>query len=282
MLRYHGGKWTLGPRIVAKFPPHTIYVEPYGGAASVLMQKAPCYSEVYNDLDEEIVNVFSVLREPELARELERLIRLTPFAKQEFDLSFEPCDDPVEQARRTIARAFMGFSSTAAHHTATRTGFRSNACRSYSTPAHDWANYPDYIRGFCERLKRVVVDCRPAIDVVRQHDSRVTLFYVDPPYVHDTRKEARTVGKKGQYRHEMTDEDHVQLARVLRRCEGMVMLSGYPGDLYRELYGDWNQMQMSAFAGAAGSPPRTEVLWFNQAAWSAAHPRLDFGFEESF
>jgi len=107
VLRYHGGKWRLASWIISHFPPHRVYVEPFGGAASVLLRKPRSYAEVYNDMDGEIVNVFRVLRDPARARELERVLRLTPFAREEFELSYIRDEDPIEQARRTIVRAFI-------------------------------------------------------------------------------------------------------------------------------------------------------------------------------
>ena len=111
MLRWHGGKWMLAPWIIENMPAHRIYVEPYCGAASVLFRKPRAYSEVINDLDGEVTGLFRVLRDRAAAKELERLLRLTPFARTEFDESYTASLDPVEQARRTIVRSFMGFGS---------------------------------------------------------------------------------------------------------------------------------------------------------------------------
>jgi len=138
VARYHGGKFLLRWWIVAHLPPHRVYTEDYGGAASVLMAKARSYGEVYNDLDGEMVNVFEVLRDDALAARLEKLVRLTPFSRVEFRRSYEAAADPVERARRTLVRSFMGFGS-AAHNSDHRTGFRANSNRSGTTPARDWA-----------------------------------------------------------------------------------------------------------------------------------------------
>lgn len=262
VLRYHGGKWLLAPWIISHFPPHRVYVEPFGGAASVLLRKPRSYAEVYNDLDGEIVNVFRVLRDPEQAAELDRLLRITPFARAEFELSYEPADDPIEQARRTIFRSAAGFWSAAA--TGAKTGFRANANRNGTTPAQDWVHYPDLVAAFCERLQGVVIEHRPAAEVIAKHDSSETLFYVDPPYPFSTRHRRNPYSGKG-YRYELTDDDHRALADVLRGVQGMVVLSGYPCDLYdRELYPDWYRVERRALTD--GARERTEVLWLNEAA----------------
>ena len=221
LLRYHGGKWRLAPWVISHFPPHRIYCEPYGGAASVLLRKSRSYAEIYNDLDGEIVNLFRVLRDPAQARELVRLLTLTPFARAEFELSYITTGDPIEQARRTVARSFMGFASTVTGKGST--GFRSNANRSGTTPAHAWRNYPAALTHTISRLRGVVIENRPAHAIIHSHDDPETLFYIDPPYPNETRN-PRWAGNA--YRHEMADDDHRALASLLHSIEGMAIISG--------------------------------------------------------
>lgn len=269
-LRYHGGKYLLAPWIISHFPRHRVYVEPYGGAMSVLLQKARSYAEVYNERDDEIVNVFRVLRDPEQSIWLRRALRLTPFSRTEFEESYLPHTEPVERARRTIVRSFMGFGSAAA--SANATGFRSNSHRSGTTPAHDWRNYAEALPALTRRLDGVVIENRDARQVMIQHDSAETLHYVDPPYPFSTRSQGNIYNRKG-YRFEMTDDDHRDLAETLRAIEGMVVLSGYPCDLYdEELYPDWRRVARVAFAD--GARERTEVLWLSPSASARLQPEL--------
>lgn len=257
-LRWHGGKWMLAPWLIENMPAHRIYVEPYCGAASVLLRKPRAYSEVINDLDGEVVNLFRVLRDADAAERLETALRLTPFARTEFEESYTASLDPVEQARRTVVRAFMGFGSNA-HNKAT--GFRANSNLSGTTPAHDWANYPNGVKTLTARLQGVVIENRPAQAIIRQHDAPDALHYVDPPYVHET----RAAGQQSNYRHEMTDDDHRSLAVTLHGLSGMVMLSGYPSDLYDcELYRKW--MRLTRPHHGDGACDRTECLWLNPHA----------------
>lgn len=248
IVRYHGGKWKLAPWIISYFPQHRVYVEPFGGAASVLMRKPRAYAEVYNEKDGEMVNLFTAARERGL--ELKAALELTPFARTDFKSSYETSSDPLEQARRTVIRAFMGFGSNA-HNRAT--GFRANSNRSGTTPAHDWHHFPDALVAVIQRLQGVVIENRDAVDVIRAHDSKRTLFYVDPPYVTGTRDKGR------DYRYEMTDDDHRTLGEVLNSVKGMVVLSGYPCALYDELFHGWRRVQRQAHAD--GALDRTEVLW---------------------
>ncbi len=261
-LRYHGGKWKLAPWIISRFPDHRVYVEPYGGAASVLLRKPRSYAEIYNDLDGEIVNYFRVLRDH--PRQLQRLLSLTPFSRDEFRLSFELSDDPIEQARRTAIRSQMGFGGNSLNRSI-QSGFRANSNRSGTTPAHDWANIPPNTRLLGRRMRGVVIENRPAIQVMQAHDAKHTLHYVDPPYVHATRS-IKAHGHHG-YTHEMTNDDHRELAKELHGMKGMVIVSGYHSALYDDLFGKWYREERKALAD--GARPRTEVLWFNDAAHAA-------------
>lgn len=261
-LRYHGGKWKLAPWIISHFPQHRVYVEPYGGGASVLLRKQRCYAEIYNDLDGEIVNMFRVYRDH--GDELLSRLAATPFARDEFTRSYTQTEDEVEQARRTIVRSFMGFGSAAA--CGKNTGFRNNSNRSGTTPAHDWANFPRSAKALVERLQGVVIENKPAVELMPVFDSKDTLYYVDPPYVASTRD------KGHDYRFEMCEDEHRGLASVLASLQGMVVVSGYGNDLYNEIFDGWVCRTVKAHAD--GALPRIECLWMNKACVDASQPLL--------
>jgi DNA adenine methylase len=255
LMRYYGGKWNLAPWVISYFPEHRVYVEPYGGAASVLMQKEPAFSEVYNDMDDDIVNLFSVLRDRSNAEELKRQLRLTPYARIEFEQAYEESDESIERSRRTLIRSWMGHSTVGAHR---KTGFRTNV--KYvrrSTPAGDWKRLVDYLDLVIERLRDVNIENRPAIDVIEGHDYEDALFYIDPPYPHAVRNDK-------VYRHEMEDVDHRVLAECLHEVQGMCVISGYDCDLYDELYSRWHRVERDAYAD--GAQKRVEVLWISPNA----------------
>lgn len=263
VLRWHGGKWKLAPWIIAHLPPHRVYVEPFGGAASVLLRKSRSYAEVYNDLDDDVVGLFRVLRDEGAAARLVSSLELTPFGRVEFLAAYETTDDPVEAARRLIIRSFMGHGSDA--HT-WLTGFRANSNKSGTTPAHDWVNLPPALRLAISRLQGVIIEHRPALDVMKQHDAADTLHYLDPPYLHETRSQRarRSPGGIRVYRHEMSDTEHAELLAAIAQLAGMVVLSGYPSPLYDDALPGWRRVEASALAD--GARPRTEVLWINPAA----------------
>jgi DNA adenine methylase len=258
LVRYHGSKWSIAPWIISFFPKHRVYVEPYGGGASILLCKSRVHEEVYNDLDSDIVNLFRVTRDH--GEELKRLIELTPFSREEYLEAYRPTNDPIEQARRTIIRSFMGRASTGAtgkisDTRSIATGFRSKTTGCGKTSAKVWDSYPESLQVIIKRLKGVVIENKNALEVIGQHDSGQTLFYVDPPYLFSTR-DAGT-----DYRYEMTDEEHIALAEKLNQVKGLVIVSGYHSDLYEELYKGWTVREKMTYSDGDKSRPRTEVLW---------------------
>lgn len=263
-LRYHGAKFRLAPWILKHFPPHRTYVEPFGGAAGVLLHKPKSYAEVYNDLDGDIVNFWRVLRAPETRQLLIDACELTPFARSEFDLSWEPTSDPIERARRTAVRAMMGFGSAGA--TKGSTGFRIDTKRLYGTAQDTWVKYPEAIAAAGRRFEKVIIENRPALDIISQHDGPNTLHFLDPPYVHSTRCMRSLSG----YKHEMSDRDHIQLLQALNSLDGMVVISGYESDLYAEHLPDWTLRTTRArISSNRGTAIRKECVWLNRACVDA-------------
>jgi DNA adenine methylase len=249
LLKYHGGKWLLAPWILSYMPEHKVYVEPFGGGGSVLLRKSRAHEEIYNDLDREIVNLFRIVRDR--GGELKKKLEFTPYSRDEFELSYEPTDDPIEKARRTVVRSFMGRNPSSTTQAAG--SFKAKQVKSYITIAHVWMKYPDALNSITERLRGVIIENDNALDVIKRHDSEGTAFYVDPPYLPSTR-DAGT-----DYRHEMTEEDHIRLAEALNRVKGKVVLSGYPSELYTSLYKGWERIEKDSIAD--GHLPRKEVLW---------------------
>jgi DNA adenine methylase len=260
-----------------------------GGGGSVLMLKSRCYSEIYNDLDGEVVNVFRVLQDRKKAERLETALRVTPFARAEFELSYKHTRSEVERARRTIIRSFMGFGSdSVSRMKASRagfntrisstmsTGFRYNSNRSGTTAASDWKVYPDAIPAFLERLQGVTIENRDAKTILEKIDRPDCLHYVDPPYPMSVRKIGNGTCLEHRYRWEMTDKDHQELSKLLHSLKGMVIISSYPGPLYERLYRGWKKVSWTGGQYFGGNrqlqqpkETRTECVWLNKAAVNA-------------
>lgn len=255
-MRYLGSKWRLADWIIGQFPPHQIYVEPFAGGASVFFRKNRSALEIINDLDGEIVNFFRVLRTH--TDELLRQVRLTPWSREEYELSLQPAplDDVIERARRLYVATHQSFGSTLIYNS----GWRHQLTSEQRTPLVDTWRREEGLLMAADRLKAAQIECRPAVEVIRAYDRPDVLFYVDPPYPLRSRADR---GRK-RYRVEMDDQNHRELAVALHEIKGMVILSSYSSPLYDELFGDWIRTQKNARTN--GNSVSTEVLWLNPAA----------------
>ncbi|MGB3289615.1 MAG: DNA adenine methylase [Burkholderiaceae bacterium] len=259
LLRYFGGKWAIAPWVLAHLPPHRIYVEPFGGAASILLRKPRSKIEVYNDLDEEIVGIFRVVQDPATCQALIRRLRRTPYARREFELAFQGSADPIIRAQRAIVRAYQSFHHESLFNSKKTTFADARHRTSSSSKAGEWKNYPRSLVSVSRRLHGVVIECRAAQEVIRAQDTPDTLFFVDPPYMPATRS-------KSGYRHEMTTGAHIELLQQLRGVRGMVVIAGYPSDIYDEVLSGWTRVQRKHYAGGNGPQSRVEVLWISPSA----------------
>lgn len=250
LLNYPGAKWGMAEKIISLMPPHRTYLEPFFGSGAVLFRKPPSAIETVNDIDGDIVNFFAVLKDyPE---ELAYHLSLTPYARTVFDDAHENSgSDPFDRAVRFAIRTKMGHG----FKTYQKTGFKTDVTgRESAYCVKAWNRLPADVLEAAKRLKEVQIENRPALDLIRRYNHENVLIYADPPYLPNTRR-----GK--QYRHEMNEQDHVELLDALKHHKGAVILSGYPSDLYdRELSG-WSRIDQRSYN--QNSNPRTEVLWCN-------------------
>lgn len=254
ILKYPGSKYSAAPWIVSQFPAHTHYLEPFFGSGIVLLNKPQSTHEAINDVDDNIVNLFRVLRER--GDELARLIELTPWARAEYEVcKHERSSDSIEQARRFVVQCWQGHGSSAGGRgSGWKHGGRNGAKQMVT---ETWARIPDRIRAVIERLRMVEIEHRPALEVIDRYATKETLIYADPPYPKSTRN-----GRF--YTHDyMTDADHADLLDVLDQHSGPVVLSGYACALYDDRLVHWARRTKEVQAESGGT--RTEVLWLNPA-----------------
>lgn len=256
---YHGGKARLAPTIAEMLTAHRVYVEPFAGSLSVLLAKPRVGIEMVNDLDGDLVNFWRQLRDrPD---DLQAALAATPYSRAEYDAAWEPTDDDLERARRFWVRVYQGV----AHKLSSKSGWQcgSSDGGGATSKASTVMRKVDGLPVVAARIRSLLVDCRPAVDVIDMMDSPDTLHYCDPPYVNSTH-----TGGESAYIHTMTDRQHIELAETLHACEGTVVLSGYPSDLYRNLYADWHAVTLRGRADTANrsgaATVRTEVLWSNR------------------
>ena len=256
---WYGGKFSHLDWLLPLLPTCHHYCEPFGGSAAVLLNRAPSAVETYNDIDGEVSNFFRVLRER--GSELLRVIGLTPFSREEF---FVACSTnghkipDLERARRFFIRARQVRTGLAQTATVGRWANCKNTSRAgMSGVVSRWLGSVETLPSIAERLLRVQIENRPAVEVIRIYDSKETLFYCDPPYPHSSRNDNKAYGT------EMTDEEHKQLASALHRVRGNVAISGYRCDLMDTLYKDFKRHDALSKMCHSVKKLRREALWVN-------------------
>lgn len=242
VLNSTGGKAGIAPWIIAHFPPHDIYVEPFGGSGAVLINKSAAKMEVFNDLNGGLVHFFQVLAsEPENLIERVDGLLYSPFRDS------RPTEDPVE-----IAARFFLHNNTTWPQANANNGFRPKNGNHKRTVSVIFQKRKALLAQVAARIRNVIFERRDAVDVISKYDGPNVLFYVDPPYYGERRADL--------YKHEMMDEEsHRRLAEALHACQGSVVLSGYNSALYQELYSDWTVDSRPAMTN--GKNQRMECLW---------------------
>jgi DNA adenine methylase len=257
---WYGGKFSHLDWLLPQLVGCVHYCEPFAGSGAVLLNKTPSPVETYNDIDGEVVNFFKVLREEKDI--LIEQIALTPFSREEFGIACElsPHLSNLERARRFYIRARQVRTGLAQTATIGRWANCKNTSRAgMSGVVSRWLGGVEQLEFIAERLLRVQIENRPAIDVIKLYDSKETLFYCDPPYIHETRGDTKS------YSYEMTNSAHIELAKVLNSVEGLVAISNYECDLMDELYpsGKWMKLYSPEKTIHSTKDIRQEVLWVN-------------------
>lgn len=265
-IRRVGGKHYMVRHLLELMPPHKAYVEPFGGAGWLLFAKEPAHCEVYNDIDDNLVNLFRVIRDDELGAELERRLRWTLYSRREFRLAHEMLHsgDPVDRAWAFFITIRQSFGAQGYKSWGYGRGDSYNPTAYYATV--------DMLSAVRERLRCVHIEHDDFRKIIKRYDTPETLFYCDPPYY----------GVENYYSAGMSEQDHIDLLELLNNIRGMAMVSGYDSDLYHEMLDrrGWSRYEfrkpLQLVARSAGSRYvgegalqdyyRTEVVWLNPAA----------------
>lgn len=257
VIRYPGSKWGLAEWIISHFPDgyeRMVYLEPFAGSGAVFFNKRPGAVETINDLDEDIVNLFRVLRDsPE---ELKRLLELTPYSREEYDRSFEPCDDPVEKARRYMVKTTQAIGAKMDG----KCGWRNHKQTRIGGTACKWGGITSTIDAAASRLRGsttnlVQIEHMDAIRLIERYNNPDVLMYLDPPYVRSSRKSGKL------YRHEMDDDQQRRMLDLITHSKAKIILSGYQSELYDSaLQGWYKDITQSR---TTSTKLATEVLWTN-------------------
>lgn len=256
VLKWPGSKWSIANEIIEIMPKHNIYLEPFFGSGAVFFSKKPCNTEILNDLDGEIVNLFKAIRDD--SEKLSLAIEFTPYSREEYQESYKRNEkdlEPIEKARQflvrcNMARAGMQYYSSSWRHAGPILGAKTK-----QRVTGEWNKVPERILKASKRLKDAEIENKNAFDLITKYNREDCLIYVDPPYLLSTRRQR-------YYNIEMTEDDeHIKLLELLKKHLGPVIVSGYDSDLYQDILSGWNKKYIRT--NAEQGKQRIEVLWFN-------------------
>lgn len=272
VFRYPGSKWGIAEWIIDHFPQNyekMVYLEPFVGSGAVFFNKRPGVVETINDLDGDIVNLFYVLRNyPE---ELKEALALTPYSREEYDKSFEPADEPIEKARRYMVKTTQAIGAKLN----SKCGWRNHKQIKIGGTACKWAGITETIGAAATRLlgsptNLVQIEHMDALELIARCNTPDDLIYLDPPYVRSSRKSGAL------YRHEMNDEQQVQLLELISSSRAKIVISGYRSDLYEKYLHTWETD--SILSQTTSTKMAEEVIWMNYKA-PAKQLSLDYYME---
>lgn len=252
VLKYPGSKWNIARQLVELIPPHHSYVEPYFGSGAVFFNKSPADIETVNDLDSNVTNLFRCIQQD--SERLARLVMTIPYSREEYDLQFEPdntCASRYQRAAGFLIRCWQGH------------GFRTNGYVGWKSDVQgrerayalwNWYRLPEWIIEIAERLRKVQIENRPALEVIQRFNYPNVFMYLDPPYLLGLRN-----GK--QYKYEMPDPDHEKLLKTILQSKAKIMISGYESEMYNDYLQSWHKEYFTSCAEQG--KPRQEVVWMN-------------------
>ena len=256
---WYGGKFSHLDFILPNLPDDAEhFCDVFGGSAAVLINQKPAPVETYNDIDSELVNFFETIRNQ--GAKLIKAISLTPFSREELikACSPEPNLSKLERARRFYVRARQTRTRLAQTSSEGRWAHCILTSRAGMAGAVSrWLGAVEGLPEIVQRLQRVQIENAPALEIIERYDTKDTLFYLDPPYVHESRGDSKAYG------YEMTDSEHIELANLLHQIKGKAVVSGYRTKLYDKLFKDWIRIDAPVKTCNSSKGKRQESLWLN-------------------
>jgi len=218
----------MANRILPLLPEHHTYVEVFGGSGALLFAKKPAPVEVYNDLDEGLVGFFRALQDARKFAKFLRIVEAMPQARAEYNRCRADWGAETDEVRRAAMWFYVARNSFSGKFAGGWSYSVSKSDRGMAAGSSAWLSVVDRLPDFHARLMRVQIEQMDFRKLIPRYDTVGTLFYLDPPYLPETRK-------GGEYAHETVREDHVELVSLLKSIRGEAVLSGYPNDLYSAL-----------------------------------------------
>ncbi len=255
VLKYPGSKWNIAKQIVSMIPEHHSYIEPFFGSGAVLFNKPISDIETVNDMDSDVTNLFWCIKTD--AEHLARIVGTTPFSREIYDKQFdaqaaENYTDEYERAAGFLIKCWQGHGFRTNEY---KVGWKNDVVgRERAYALWNWYRLPGWVVDIAERLRKVQIENRPALEVIKRFNHDEVFMYIDPPYMLGTRS-------KKQYKHEMTDADHEQLLKELLQSKAKIMISGYESEMYNDYLRRWNKKAIDSCAEYG--KPRKEIVWMN-------------------
>ncbi len=244
-------------KLLPLIPNHRVYAEAFGGAANLLLAKDPEVSEVevYNDIDAGLINFFRVMADKERFRRFYEQILLVPYSREEFYHSRDTWKDETDEIIKVVKwfvvarQSFSGTFSRGWGYVVTTTS------RGMAQTNGSWLSTLSMLPDISARLQNVIIEHDDFRNILAKYDAEDTFFYLDPPYVLDTR-----IGGS-VYENEMSLEDHQELVQMLLRLKAKIMVSGYDHEVYKPLEeAGWTKLIFSSKCYLTGRTKKTKHL----------------------
>lgn len=255
IVKIHGGKHYLKHWIIENFPAdytRYTYVEPYIGGGSVFLNKTASQLEVINDLNKNLIAIYRSLQiDP--AKFIDTL-KSIPYNNETFEYYTNNYGPDIGVREYVLFRMSRGGLRKSFAWSERLRGGKPGDVNAWETAI---AELPQ----IAKRLENVVIRNACATNVICAYDNPNTIFYLDPPYLPDTR-----VSKVAYGNYEMTYRDHDGLLNVIKQCRGKVLISGYDNTLYNAELSNWNKITKEIVNNSGQTKKksrRLEVLWRN-------------------
>jgi DNA adenine methylase len=254
-ISFYGGKQSLIKKILPLIPDHFCYVEPFLGGGAVFFAKSPSKIEVLNDIDGYLINFYKVVKTN--YQELKKIFDTTLNSRKQYFEARNIFRDKNNFSDVENAWAFWILTQESykrkfnAGWGCTKTGNKMMGIIKNKIE--------NFTEEYCERLRMVQIECKDAIEVIKNYDTEKTFFYCDPPYFNS---------ECGPYKN-YSENDFEMLLKILSAVKGKFLLSSYPSDLLEKYKNNnsWKQIQLEKYLNMSSSQEKskskTEVLTAN-------------------
>lgn len=255
-LTYFGGKQKLAGNILPLIPKHNLYCEPFVGGGAIFFSKEPSRAEVINDIDGNLINFYKVMKNN--FGKLKKEIQSTLYSRQyhqeaKIVLGYPQMFNEIKRAWAVWTLLHQGYSSI-------MNGPWGYERKNDTAVTRFHRKKINFTKEYAERLEKVQIECRDAVEVIKSRDSKESFFYCDPPYFNSNQK----------YVINYTENDFEKLLECLSKIKGKFLLSSYPSEILSKYIkkNKWHSKKIDKALCLASNPNvkkqrKTEVLTGN-------------------